>query len=437
MSTWLLSWNPKNWEWSTFYQDRAATASGQLVKESWRCSNGAATNGDNVYLVRTGEDPRGIMAHGIITEKPHEAPHYDLTRAAKGETNQVIGIDIDEIRDPAQDDFLSITTLEKEIDPSQTWNPQSSGIEINDHAAKALEGRWSQLAKPNLRPLSANFLEDCRVLAKYEHAGQGAWTTMPEADKASYLKIHAGLQQILASTVGDLPADFSLDKCLTLGFNTKGGVRGNRPKDLWCAVFPRDAGAYMPQVFLIVSHRGVELGYAAAIHSSDFSNQDFKQKLKQLAPRIFDALPDPTSLDAQSLSEQLSQQAVWYFRKKTRLQPRENDFGGLEDLLSFLKSAEGKAWGSGVIARYWLPHEVAPNVDLSCEFRAAVKLFKPLMVSLGREAKSPSAEMRPAGEEHWVDGIRADLERFMEMYPERRSRPFGTDQELWALLRGL
>ena len=45
--------------------------------------------------------------------------------------------------------------------------------------------------------------------------------------------------------------------------------------------------------------------------------------------------------------------------------------------------------------------------------------------------------MRPAGEEHWIDGIRADLERFMEMYPERRSRPFGTDQELWALLRGL
>jgi MoxR-like ATPase len=33
--------------------------------------------------------------------------------------------------------------------------------------------------------------------------------------------------------------------------------------------------------------------------------------------------------------------------------------------------------------------------------------------------------------------IREDLERFMVMYPERRSRPFGTDQELWSTLNSL
>jgi hypothetical protein len=71
------------------------------------------------------------------------------------------------------------------------------------------------------------------------------------------------------------------------------------------------------------------------------------------------------------------------------------------------------------------------------QFQAAVQLFKPLLVSLGGEAKSPSAEIQPTEEKQWVDGISADLERFMEMYPDRRSRAFGTDQELWALLRGL
>jgi hypothetical protein len=64
----------------------------------------------------------------------------------------------------------------------------------------------------------------------------------------------------------------------------------------------------MPQVYLIISHRGIELGYAAAIHPSDFSNQDFKLKLKQLAPRIFDALPASTSTDVHQLSEKLSDQ---------------------------------------------------------------------------------------------------------------------------------
>jgi hypothetical protein len=191
---------------------------------------------------------------------------------------------------------------------------------------------------------------------------------------------------------------------------------------------------------VIISHRGTELGYAAAIHSSDFSNQDFKRKLKQLAPLIFDALPDPTSTDAHQLSEKLSQQAGWYFRQKTRLQPKENDFGRLEDLLSFLKSADGKAWGAGVIARYWLPHELTPDVDLAPAFLSAVRMFKPLLVQAEQQMQpAPSGpRARPATPPpEPAAGIRAALEQFMEMYPDRRSRPFGTDQELWAVINGL
>jgi len=36
-----------------------------------------------------------------------------------------------------------------------------------------------------------------------------------------------------------------------------------------------------------------------------------------------------------------------------------------------------------------------------------------------------------------VDGIRDDLERFMRMYPERRSRAFATDEELWECITSL
>src|SRR5262249_29700067 len=35
------------------------------------------------------------------------------------------------------------------------------------------------------------------------------------------------------------------------------------------------------------------------------------------------------------------------------------------------------------------------------------------------------------------DGIRDDIERFMAMYPDRRVRPFATDQELWELITSL
>jgi hypothetical protein len=262
---------------------------------------------------------------------------------------------------------------------------------------------------------------------------------MPEADKRAYIKIHTRLEQIPTQTLGALPVA-SLDKCLTLGFNPTGGVRGNRPKDLWCGVFPRDAEEYMPQVYLIVSHRGVELGYAAAIHPKDFSNAAFKNKLKLVAPRIFDALPNPTSEDVRQLSEALARQEGWYFRRKTRLNPKENDFAGLEALLSFLKTAEGKAWGAGTVTRYWLPHELTPDVDLGREFLSAVKLFQPLMVRSAPAMNNPPAEpvlVSSVGQASASNGIRGDLEQFMEMYPERRSRPFATDQELWSVVSSL
>jgi MrcB-like, N-terminal domain/AAA domain (dynein-related subfamily) len=439
MTAWLLNWNPKNWDWTNFYRDRAITASGQSIQDTWSCANSAAAKGDTIYLVRTGDDPRGIIARGLVTQNPFEAPHFDPARAEKGETRQVVGVNFDDIRDPNQDEYLPIQILEDEVDHEQTWTPQSSGIRISDAAAKELENRWLQSKKPTVRPLGAILPEDVRVLGRYEHAAQGAWMNMPEADKNAYLRIHRSLEQILASTRAELSSELSLDQCLTLGFSPTGGGRGNRPKDLWCAIFPRDAEAYMPQVYLIISHRGVELGYAAAIHPSDFSNQDFKRKLKQLAPRIFDALPDPTSTEVHELSKKIAEQPGWYFRQKTRLQPNENDFGRLEDLLSFLKSAEGKSWGAGVVARYWLPNELTADFDFAQAFISAARMFRSLLVQPSHKTQPFSSEGKISATVSTGSGksIAFALRQFMEMYPERRSKPFGTDQELWALINTL
>ena len=202
---------------------------------------------------------------------------------------------------------------------------------------------------------------------------------MPQSDKDSYLRIHTRLEEILRDTLKALP-DAAFAGGLTLGFNPSGGVRGNRPKDLWCAIYPHDAAVRMPQVYLIASHRGIELGYAAAIHPSDFSNQAFKNAVRRAAPRIIEALPDPASAISEDLSRELSRQGGWFYRRKTRLTPKESDFPSLEALLSYLKSPEGKSWGAGAVSRYWLPHELIGDVDLGREFLDAAKLFRPLMV---------------------------------------------------------
>ena len=90
-----------------------------------------------------------MIARGTAQSAPYEAKHYDPTRAAAGETHDVIDVAFDDIRDPEQDAFLGLDELKK-ISEEQSWSPQQSGIEIRTDAIVALETAWASLAKPAL-----------------------------------------------------------------------------------------------------------------------------------------------------------------------------------------------------------------------------------------------------------------------------------------------
>jgi 5-methylcytosine-specific restriction protein B len=139
-----LSWNPNRWIWKTLGEDRLAVARGQMVRNRWSCGNRRAAIGDRVFLVRTGAEPRGIIARGKAVSAPYEHEHYDADRAAAGERRQVIDFEFDDIRDPARDPFLKMEDLQ-ELSADQVWNPQQSGIEVRPEAVSALEEAWSRL----------------------------------------------------------------------------------------------------------------------------------------------------------------------------------------------------------------------------------------------------------------------------------------------------
>lgn len=140
--SWLLSWNPTKWNWSTLSEDRAKTQSGHPVTHSWRCASTGPCEGDHVYLVRTGVDPRGIVAFGTVSRTPYEAEHYDAQKAEAGETARFIDVDFSDVRDAQIDPIVPIELLQKEAS-EQTWNPQSSGIEIKPKASRVLARLWS------------------------------------------------------------------------------------------------------------------------------------------------------------------------------------------------------------------------------------------------------------------------------------------------------
>jgi hypothetical protein len=131
------------------------------------------------------------------------------------------------------------------------------------------------------------------------------------------------------------------------------GARGAIPKDLWFGVFRRenrDKFLGNRQLFMNVSGRGVEFGFAASTHPSDFTNPEIKARLRAVAPRIYDLLPAPNTVEAHGMGYSL--EGNWSFRTKSRLEPDRSDFPDLNAWLAFFKSPAGAKAGGGCIAKY-------------------------------------------------------------------------------------
>lgn len=145
-TTYLLTWNPSNWDWETLAEDRARTAKSGTSTHGWSCANTKAAVGDQVYLLKTGTEPRGVVAAGNIVRGSYAAPHWDPERAAKGEDTTFVDVDFTSIRDVATDDYIAADDLDRIKDDSQTWHPQQSGIEVKRKAAAMLDKLWKGLA---------------------------------------------------------------------------------------------------------------------------------------------------------------------------------------------------------------------------------------------------------------------------------------------------
>ncbi len=153
--TWLLTWNPNNWQWENLASDRAATHDGKTVTIRWNSSNRKAAVGDKAYLARTGVAPKGIIAIGNIVTAPYEGPHWDEEKAEAGETCWYVDVAFSRIQDPlANDPYLTKEDLGKITIDQQDWSPQASGIEIKQRSAGILEKLWEKVVESSIKPVS-------------------------------------------------------------------------------------------------------------------------------------------------------------------------------------------------------------------------------------------------------------------------------------------
>ena len=119
MKTYLLAWNPKRWQWDNIVQMSTDVKMGNHVLDRW--SSGVSKRprmGDRFFLIRLGEEPKGIFASGKIMRDTFEALHWDAEKSSLGETTNYVEIKYDTLLNPDVDpilpcDFLNMPHSQK------------------------------------------------------------------------------------------------------------------------------------------------------------------------------------------------------------------------------------------------------------------------------------------------------------------------------------
>lgn len=139
MKTFLFAWNPKKWNWTTLEQSIDQIEQTGRATEKWSViSHKKIQPGDRAFLIRLGEEPKGIMAAGFVATTPFLSKHWS------GEDKLVhrVMIDFEVILNPEKEPLLSLEILKNGNLAKVNWTPQSSGIEINPEVTDELEAVW-------------------------------------------------------------------------------------------------------------------------------------------------------------------------------------------------------------------------------------------------------------------------------------------------------
>ncbi len=146
MNTYLFTWNPKQWQWEDLALRANENASGKIISEQWSChaNSKRIKKGDRAFLIRLGEEPKGIIASGWTTSDPRRDLHWNEEKAARGEKTFFAGCEWERLLNPFVDAPLSLSRLQTGKLTAMHWTPQSSGVLIPVEIAEELERIWAE-----------------------------------------------------------------------------------------------------------------------------------------------------------------------------------------------------------------------------------------------------------------------------------------------------
>ena len=151
MNTYLLTWNPAKWPWPELDKCIQAIKATGRYSDTWSCGrNRTIAEGDRLFLIRQGLEPRGIIGSGRAASIVFDDQHWDGAKRAKGLRAWYVMVDFDALLDADHEPILSRAQLDAGVLGQMHWDSQSSGIVIPDDVAHRLELKWAKLLRTQI-----------------------------------------------------------------------------------------------------------------------------------------------------------------------------------------------------------------------------------------------------------------------------------------------
>ena len=140
--TYLLQWNPKNFDWQDMTQKLIALDDGGKALGRWSCGNTKSIKpGDRFLLMRTGLPPKGLIGHGHVVQGTYEDVHWDEEKAAGGAKSRYVDIRFESLQPTP---VIPRFQLKQEPFAKMHWDAQSSGTRVPSQIAELVMDRWDE-----------------------------------------------------------------------------------------------------------------------------------------------------------------------------------------------------------------------------------------------------------------------------------------------------
>ena len=153
----LLSWNIEvsGWNYEEAYSE---IKNRKKVKTTgWRTKATKEVKiGTEVFIIRLGEEPKGIIAHGYVVKEPYQEKE-----------RYYVDVEFDSIQNiDDEKEILSLTDLKNKLKVKHNWSPQPSGIEIDEAILPELKEMWNKLINREENSKTSNVGDEKETMKK-------------------------------------------------------------------------------------------------------------------------------------------------------------------------------------------------------------------------------------------------------------------------------